>query len=125
MKDITLFFVCSLWLVLAGYLTAGCGDIASTRSETVNTQDNSVDNSQTGISSCEDGSTLVCDVSGGPGSFTQTRQCVNVNGQPVILDGPEPIDDDIAEACPTPFPTPAPIALSETPTTGNDFSFNG
>jgi hypothetical protein len=64
--------------------------------------DNSVDNSQHGISSCTQGSSLVCHREG-PNEYTQTEECINVNGDPVVLAGPEPIDpDDIKDACPEP-----------------------
>lgn len=86
-------------------LCSACGDVASTRSTTTNSQDNTVDNSQHGISSCSTGSTLVCreqGEGGGADTFTQAIECVNVNGQPIILAELEPVDDDINEACPAP-----------------------
>lgn len=89
-------------------LLAACGDIASTDSTTSNTQDNSVDNSQHGISSCTRGSTFVC-TEAGPGQFVQTEECKNVNGEVVVLSGPEPIDGHLADACPTPEPIEVPV----------------
>lgn len=77
----------------------GCevGDINSSDSADVIT-DNSVDNSQHGISSCTEGSTFVC-AETGPESFVQTEECINVNGSPVILNGPEPISGELFDAC--------------------------
>lgn len=65
--------------------------------------DQSTDSSMHGISSCKQGSSFVCEKTG-PGQYVQTQECINVNGQPVILNGPNPIDENLAEACPTPEP---------------------
>lgn len=82
-------------------LACACGDVASTHSSTTNSQDNSVDNSQHGISSCSQGSTLVCREDS-VGNFTQTVECTNATGEAVVLADLEPVDDDIHEACPEP-----------------------
>lgn len=101
--EIFLFVVCtaSLW---GGSL--GCNGNFSSDSTSSTSQDNSVDNSQHGISSCSQGSSFVC-TEAGPGEFTQSEECRNVNGQVVVLSGPEPIDSSLAEACPTPEPVAA------------------
>lgn len=87
-------------LILICFLSA-CGDVASTHSSTTNSQDNSQDFSQHGISKCSHGSTLVCR-EGDLGQFTQSVECVNVDGSTVVLAELEPVDDDINEACPEP-----------------------
>jgi len=104
-KHIRIFYfllVCmvSVWGV------SGCNGNFSSDSTSSTSQDNSVDNSQHGISSCSQGSSFVCTESG-PGEFTQSEECRNVNGQVVVLSGPEPIDSSLAEACPTPEPAVA------------------
>lgn len=95
----------ALFIALAG---CGIGDVGTSSNTNNATVDNSTDNSQHGISSCQEGSSFVCDQAG-PDTFTQTEECVNVNGEVVILDGPQVIDNDLADACPTPEPTPIPF----------------
>lgn len=90
-------------------LLTGCNGNFATDSTSGSPHDNPVvdDHSVHGISSCSKGSSFVCDQVG-PHEFTQTEECRNVNGDPVVLSGPEPIDSNLAEACPTPEPIVVP-----------------
>lgn len=65
----------------------GCGDVASTHSSTVNTQDNSVDNSQHGIVSCTEGSTKQCRAEGS--QIAVTFECKGPSDQTQIVQGPD------------------------------------
>lgn len=77
------------------------GNIGSSNDTTDSSVDNSVDNSISGVSSCTVGTSFEC-VETGLGSFEVTEECMNADGSPVVINGPEemsfcPVEDEIEE----------------------------
>ena len=111
---------CILWgVVLLTASSCGIGDVGTSRTEVSSSSatDNSTDNSLHGISQCTAGSTLVCTPEG-PKQVSISEECINANGEPVTLQGPDIVSAaQAATVCPTPEPAPEVITetASETP----------
>ena len=75
---------CIILFVL--FLSACEGSLGNTTTTSSNSQDNSVDNSQHGITACSTGSSVVCDFEGNEWQVTQ--ECSGPTGDPVLINGP-------------------------------------
>lgn len=82
-----MFLSLCIWTAFLSYFFIGCGDVASTHSSTVNTQDNSIDNSQHGVVSCSQGSTKQCSPEGS--QVAVSFVCKGPSDELQIVQGPD------------------------------------